>query len=276
MSIGSIGGFLGGIFQASAANKAAKAQEAAADKQIALQKEIYADQTKRFDPYSRSGGNALNALNYEMGLGPKPTSQGYTISETTTPGQEGYYRDIGDPRDRNREWVDGTAGTTAYSVNGQSFDTRDAAQSWIDQNSTSDYGGFTATPGYQFRMQEGINALDNSAASRGQLFSGASGKAMTRYGQNFGTSEYAPFLDRLTGMAGMGQSAAGMQATAGQNYANGASNALANIGDARAAGAIGVGNALNGGIQNGIGMWGYQNALNRPGGSGGSGGMWGF
>ncbi len=48
----------------------------------------------------------------------------------------------------------------------------------------------TADPGYQFRMKQGVEALDSSAAARGRLLSGAQDKALTKYGQEMGSQEY--------------------------------------------------------------------------------------
>lgn len=112
------------------------------------------------------------------------------------------------------------------------------------------YGGYTATPGYEYRLGEGVRAIDASAASRGNLLSGATLRALQTHGQNVATQDYGDYMNRLGGMVGSGQSAAGMQASAGQNFATGATNALAGIGNAQAAGAIGAGNAISGTTNN--------------------------
>ena len=105
---------------------------------------------------------------------------------------------------------------------------------------------FEADPGYNFRLSEGVNALDKSAASRGMLFSGAQGKALTRYGQDVGSNEYANAynryqseyqdnynryntnqtnqFNRLASVAGVGQTANSALQSAGTNYANAAGN----------------------------------------------------
>lgn len=58
----------------------------------------------------------------------------------------------------------------------------------------------TTDPGYQFRLQEGLKALERSAAARGGLMSGATGKALTRFGQEMGSQEFQNAYDRaLTG-----------------------------------------------------------------------------
>ena len=152
---------------------------------------------------------------------------------------------------------------TRYSVNGQMFNTMDAAQSYANANKTGGtaYGGFQATPGYQFQLDQGLGAIDRSAASRGGLFSGATLKAAQGYGQGLANQEYGTYLNRLSGLAGSGQAAAGQQGAAAQNYGAGASNALANYGNASAAGAIGFGNAINSGIGNALGVWQYMKGL---------------
>ncbi|MFK5283483.1 hypothetical protein ACI3PL_28310, partial [Lacticaseibacillus paracasei] len=45
---------------------------------------------------------------------------------------------------------------------------------------------FTADPGYAFRMREGQRAIESSAAARGGLLSGGTGKALVNYGQEAG------------------------------------------------------------------------------------------
>ena len=58
--------------------------------------------------------------------------------------------------------------------------------------------GFTAptlqqaeqTPGYQFQLQQGTNAINENAAANGTLMSGNTGKALQQYGQNLGQSAY--------------------------------------------------------------------------------------
>lgn len=135
------------------------------------------------------------------------------------------------------------------------------------------YGGFTKTPGYDFRMNEGRRAVEAGAATRHGLMSGATQQALTRYGQDYGSNEYANHLMRLGNLASSGQNAAGMQGAASQNYGTqigqnmiaggqAAAQGIANAGNAQAAGTMGVVNALTGGIGNAVGAWQYNNMLN--------------
>ncbi len=51
-------------------------------------------------------------------------------------------------------------------------------------------------PGYQFRLSQGQNALQNWAAARGTLNDSGTAKALTDYGQNAGSQEYQNVWNR--------------------------------------------------------------------------------
>ena len=118
---------------------------------------------------------------------------------------------------------------------------------------------FQADPGYAFRLQEGMKALDRSAAARGGLLSGATLKGAQRYGQDLGSQEYTNAFNRyqiernarlnpLQSLAGMSQTAANtMSNQAGQFGQNMAENAMTQ-GNIRASGYMNTANALTGGL----------------------------
>jgi hypothetical protein len=94
---------------------------------------------------------------------------------------------------------------------------------------------FEKDPGYQFRMDEGIKAIDRSAAARGGLNSGRTLKALSRFGQDTASGEYQNAYNRfnndrnskynkLAGMAGVGQTANSQLAQAGSQMAGGLRN----------------------------------------------------
>jgi hypothetical protein len=60
------------------------------------------------------------------------------------------------------------------------------------------YGPFnyTADPGYAFRLKEGMNAMNATAAARGGLISGNALKAGQIYGQEMGSQEYGNAFNR--------------------------------------------------------------------------------
>lgn len=134
------------------------------------------------------------------------------------------------------------------------------------------YAGFQATPGYQFQLDQGNRSINALAGARGGLNSGRTLQALADYNQGLASQEYGNFYNRLAGLQGIGANAAAGVGSAAQNTAGNVGNALQNrtagitnaygdIGNARASGAIGGANALSGAINNGIGIWAYQQGL---------------
>ncbi len=62
---------------------------------------------------------------------------------------------------------------------------------------------FKNTPGYEFRLKQGQDTLESSAAASGGLFSGATGRDLVEYGQEYASSEFDKSLARLFQSAGM-------------------------------------------------------------------------
>lgn len=106
-------------------------------------------------------------------------------------------------------------------------------------------GKFQTSPGYDFRMQEGVNAIDRSAAARGSLMSGQTLKALNEYGQGLASQEYGDYYNRLAGLADTGANASSNLATARLQTAGNTSANLAQIGQNKTNQLIGQGNALS-------------------------------
>lgn len=131
-------------------------------------------------------------------------------------------------------------------------------------------------PGFQFRLQQGQQALENSAAARGGLLSGGTAKALDRYAQDYASNEYqnvynrsltdyqqaynifnqnqANIFNRYADLAGIGQTSAQQLSNAGLTTGSNVGNTLltsgAQIGQdlnnaaaARASGYVGAANA---------------------------------
>jgi len=109
-------------------------------------------------------------------------------------------------------------------------------------------------PGYAFRLNEGIKALDRSAAARGGLLSGNQLRGVTQFGQDYATNEYQNAFNRyqaersarlnpLQSLAGQAQSTANTLTNAAGSLGSGEAAALMAGGNAAAAGLIGAGNA---------------------------------
>jgi hypothetical protein len=128
---------------------------------------------------------------------------------------------------------------------------------------------FQADPGYQFRMSEGLKALERSAASRGLLQSGGTLKDITRFGQDVASQEYQNAfarymteqdrmrrerLDPLEYRIGLGQAAASGQAANVGSTASAVGGLTTSLGNIRSAGIMGQANAFTGALGNIAGL----------------------
>lgn len=143
-------------------------------------------------------------------------------------------------------------------------------------------GNFQQDPGYAFRLKEGQQALDRSAAARGGLISGGALKAAQRYGQDMGSQEYmnafnryqterAARLQPLQSLTGMSQTTANTLGTAGQNMATNVGEAYQGGANARASGYVGGANALTSGLGTYLNYRQGSNMVNAMRGGGGYG-----
>lgn len=102
-----------------------------------------------------------------------------------------------------------------------------AAQAPMDRSKL--YEMFRNAPGYEFGRQEGQKTVEAGAAARGGLNSGATLKALQKYGTDYADAKgWQPYLGTLKDIAGlnnstqMAQSAQNFGQQVGQNYQNAA------------------------------------------------------
>jgi hypothetical protein len=117
----------------------------------------------------------------------------------------------------------------------------------------ADPSSLRSLPGYQFAQEEGVQALDRSAAARGMLGSGRQSKDLLRFGTGLADQTYGNQFARLMSGAGLGMNATqgqaqGLQGQLGarQTAYGGMMNAAGTIGQ----GDIAAANARSAGIQN--------------------------
>jgi hypothetical protein len=140
-------------------------------------------------------------------------------------------------------------------------------------------GDLTATPGYQFNLQQGLQATQNSAAARGLGVSGAALKGAATYATGLADSTYQQqfanqqtkqndyinlntaqqgntmnLYNRLADTAKLGANAASQVATNQTNSASAQGGYINAAGQANAAGITGVGSAISGGANNALSM----------------------
>lgn len=108
---------------------------------------------------------------------------------------------------------------------------------------TTDFSKFTSSPDYQFAFNQGLGALDASAASKGMLLSGAQVKDAQTFGQGLASQQFGNYVNRLLSLSQIGASAgtsAGAQVGA----------TTQSLGAAQASGLVGASNSLTGGLNN--------------------------
>ena len=152
---------------------------------------------------------------------------------------------------------------------------------WTQQFQAPTAAQAQATPGYQFALQQGQNAVQNSAAAQGGLLSTGAMKTLDQYSQGLADTTYQQTynnaltqyqqsynifqgnqsneFNRLASLSGAGQTAANQLSTASQAASNQAGytsaatgqnvgNSLMAAGNATASGYAGIANALDSGI----------------------------
>jgi hypothetical protein len=231
------GSIASGISQNKAASKAASATQYAADQSAAVLRENYDKSAQALAPWQSSGLSANNQLNALLGLG-----GGQQMASPSYGGGDPYASYVQQNPDLMAEFGRvggqfggdmGAYGQYHYNQFGQNegrmlpsqqmqaaptggVSSQDAARAAFDQ--------FRNSTGYQFRLGEGMNAVNSGYAGAGTIKSGAAMKAATEYGQNFASNEFANYANLLNNQAGKGLSAASAQAGVSQNLGNNLAN----------------------------------------------------
>lgn len=241
------GAIVGGAMQANAAGKAAKAQQAGYDAASRESARQY-DQTRADQmPWMTTGKNALNVLSQESGLGSieQPLSYEDWAAQNSVPSPQW-----------KGNWLAAAQGAVASAAPNKSG--YDKYVSGFKANQKPYVSQFTASPGYQFRLQQGQDAQNNQFAARGGAFSGNALKALADYNQNMASNEYGNWWNRVAGLAGVGQAATNQVTAAGQQNSQNIQSNLIGGANARASGITGKTNAWTNALNSGVGLYGYS------------------
>jgi len=289
------GSILGGMMGGSGADKAAKAQAKATKAAIAESARQYDISRADMAPWRDTGSAAINRLGVLLGLTPRagtsaasigamPTREQFTTqgSSTLTANDiaafnaaqainpsgisiDEYARQIGATTGGGFDQSGYDAAMADWNARKAAYDAQGPDAGYGDLLKKFTVGDFWADPvtqlGFEFGLGEGTKGLTRMAAARGGLNSGATLKALTRYGTDYTGTKAAEsrgrFVDdqtnlynRFAGVAGSGQTAANTSVAAGQNYAGTVGNLITSLGNARGAAAIAKSNAYGGALGN--------------------------
>jgi hypothetical protein len=240
--------------QAQSAREAAQAQLQAGRESNQLVRDMYQTNLGLQAPGIRTGQLALSALSSGLGLGPVQAQQQSNMG--------------GAPIGATQEEL-AAAGSPYAGRLTETFKPSD----------------LNRDPSYQFRLNEGLRAIQARGAATGMLQSGQGLRDISDYSQQSASQEYGSAYDRfmrnqealysrLSGLAGVGQQATGAATAAGAQTAQnigqttvGAQRAASDYSTsgaaARAGGVVGGTQALTGGLQGGVQDWMTLQYLNR-------------
>ena len=174
-------------------------------------------------------------------------------------------------RDDNAPWRQ--AGSTALGQLGTMTANPSDPNSLLHTFTTSDLNSNLA-PNYQFQLQQGQDATNNAASVTGGLVGGNALKGLQDYTQGAAGSAYQQafnnytanqtnIFNRLSNIAGLGQTANQTTGNAGTSFGGNIGSAQLAGGAAAAAGQVGSANALNGGLSTAGSMYMLNNLMNR-------------
>lgn len=231
-ALGAAGSIAGSKAQSNAAKNAANASQQATDQTLAEQRRQFDIGQQNQQPWLTTGNSALNQLAGLYGLNTTPggaSAQTYAYLQANPQvkadidagafGGPGNYDAAVNWRRNEYGGVDN--GTGQVMAGGQG-----GAAGATGGNSAMN--AFFTSPDYQFRQNEQMRALTARNAQLGIQDSGAAQRSALQLSGNLASGEFNNYANRLSSLAGVGQTAAQNTAAAGQNFANSMGNVLGN------------------------------------------------
>ena len=283
---GVVGSLASGAMQAGAAESAASTQAQSAANAQQISQNEFNTITAQNAPYMQSGYGALSALDYGLGISPQTATGGVPGQPaTSTAGPNGYDSQTGYQIGPGGSI---SQGLTYGSPNGMSIGQMPPQPGQPGASPVQGQPGQTVQPGqtgglgfgsltqpfnasnwqqlspaYNFQLQQGQQNVLNADASGQGALSGSALKDLTNYNQSAANTSFnnafnqyqtqqGNIFNRLSGIAGLGQSSANNTAQQGTTLAGQAGQAAVAAGSYNAAGTVGAANAISGGISSAI------------------------
>jgi len=262
-AISAVGSYMSSQNAAGAAGDASKAQSEAASGAINAQSQQLQQTAGNLKPYLDAGSAANSQLMTLLGINNDASrfkqelqSEGFNLASNWQPDQA----DVAKYAAANPATANPQFGSLLKQFTGKDLEN---------------------SPGYQFQLQQGNQALTNKRAATGSLLSGAAVKEAERYNQDYASTAFNTAFNQdmsqkqftlgsLSGVAGAGQNAAVSQGGFGANAANQNSSLMTQQGNANAAGIVGGANATSAGFNNAINAATNANTLRSVFGGGGN------
>lgn len=271
----------------SAAGKATKSNQQAADTAANETRAAREQAYQTLSPYVNVGRPAAQTINALLGL-----DDGSSNYEQYLPQRASVDQAANSPAQGFKGLFGFDAGQTAgptiipptYTPD-EIAAAKQAAAAANRQQADQAFNRFRTSTGYDWRLQQGMNALNSGYAGAGTLKSGAAIKGAVDYGQGMASQEFGNYLNALGNQQSLGMQAGAASAGVGTNAANtlgsiylqnGSNqanaalvkasavgqglNSLANIGGS----ILGQSQGYGGGGINPSALWNVNNGISRP------------
>lgn len=253
--VGGVSSKLASDAQADAAKAASKSQTAGLDKAVAEQRRQFDLVRSDAAPFKAVGTEAAMSLADMMGM---------NVNLTQAHDQEisAIDQDIANLQQQMMGLGKNKAKGIQDQINNLNFE-KERLMGERDLIANRTPYEFEQSPGYQFRLNEGLKGLERFAAAGGSLNSGATLKAMNRYAQDYASGEYGQEFGRLASLAGFANQPSGSAESANianmyMNQGNAQAQNLLNMGNARASMYSGLNQTAQGTLGNMV-MMDYMN-----------------
>lgn len=284
----------GAIYSADASKSAANTQANAAGNSTALQMAMLNKTQGNLAPWLNSGTMSLAQLSRLAGLpgySADPASNRINFKGQEFESKDALHQALYDDyaKQVSKQYTDPTTGAISTIANTSQI-SEDAIQKAMSVATPVANSGpsqdpmfgmlnkpfgmeeFQASPAYQFNLQQGQQAIDKAAASRGKYYAPETLQSVAKYSQGMASNEFqnaynnyntnlGNIWNRLYSLSGAGQNAAASMGGFGTTVASNAGNNITGAGNAQAAGQVGSANAYSGAASNAYNNYMMQQLL---------------
>jgi len=245
---------IGGI----ASNSAANTQADAAQNATASQQQMFNQVMGNLQPYQTAGGGALSSLESQLGIG-GPAGQNPTSGQALRPGST-----LG-PN------INGTGGVAPATP--ATGGTTPGSPGWLNHSFGAADLNANLAPNYGFQLGQGLGQIQNEGAAAGGAVGGNTLSGLNSFAQNYASNAYQQAFQnyttnqqnvygRLGNLAQLGEQASTGSASGAPMFSSGISQTIQGLGQAQAAGQVGMANAFSGGANNLSGYYMLNNLMN--------------
>lgn len=210
-AIGAVGAIGSAAIGSSAAGRAADASQQSSDAAIAAQERARSSNQANLTPFLNTGTLAGGQINSLLGLGAQDTDWAAYVQRNPDALEQWQT----DPNERAKWGGD-------VNAFGQFHWSNDGAKRDLSGLSMAEkaFGQFRDSTGYDFRLKQGMDAVNSGYAGAGTVKSGAAMKGINDYGQGMASQEFGNYMNALGNQQGIGLQAGSSIAGVSQNAAN--------------------------------------------------------